>query len=99
MRKAEAAPEPPAHHDDSFAAVRSEPTSWAVPHTFGGYALAALQYLHQAEAGHSPEARLLALLIALRVRPGGLVKMVSDDLGPGRMDLQDWALEELIDAG
>jgi hypothetical protein len=96
--EAKAAPKPPVHEDNSFAAAQSEPTSWAVPGTYGDYALAALQYLHQAEVGHSPEARLLALLIALRVRPGGIVKMVSNDLGPGRMDLPDWALEELIDA-
>ncbi|MGW2748092.1 hypothetical protein [Streptomyces sp. NPDC001450] len=77
--------------------VTEGPDNWPVPESFGPSLDEALRYLEAVQAGRSPEGRLLALVCALRVRREGLFRMVSDDLGPSRLDIPMWAVDELND--
>ncbi|WP_189103661.1 hypothetical protein [Streptomyces kronopolitis] len=70
-----------------------------VPARFGALAADTLRYLDCGQAGHSPEARLLALLLTLRMRRDGTFFMRSCELSALRMDLPPWALKELIVCG
>lgn len=70
-----------------------------VPIGYGHAAVETLRYLDFMQAGHSPEARLLALLITLRLRKDGTFFMRSCDLSSARLSLSPAALEELIECG
>lgn len=85
--------------EDGYSSQWSIPERWTVPEEFGQLAAEALDRIHQALPAISPEAALLALLLGLRSRPGGALRMVIGDLQPGRMNLPSWALEELLDYG
>ncbi|MFK0181660.1 hypothetical protein ACIQVR_37515 [Streptomyces xanthochromogenes] len=96
---AEALPTPPKPAaEDGFGAFSSVPHGWVVPSGFGDHLLNVLRHLKTARAGHTPEGRLLAVLTSLRAGPGGRFKLISDDLRADRMNLPEWALEELIDS-
>ena len=58
-----------------------------------------LSYLDRTHAGHSPEGRLLALACVLRARRNGTFNLSGEDLEPDRLDLPDWAPNELTDCG
>ncbi|MEU5547724.1 hypothetical protein AB0G85_36160 [Streptomyces sioyaensis] len=70
-----------------------------VPTSFGDLAAETQRYLDCVQASQSPEARLLALLLTLRLRPDGKFFMRSCELSAARMELPPWALKELIVCG
>lgn len=103
-----AAPEPVAppepepvspHTGDTFHTAESLRRDLAVPAAFTDHLAGVLRFLDLAEAGRSTEARYLALLLALRVRTGGIFRLVDSDLRSDRMNVPEWALQELIDSG
>ncbi|MGK5545712.1 hypothetical protein ACSNOH_13410 [Streptomyces sp. URMC 127] len=72
---------------------------WAPRATYAQYTESALAYLAATGAGRTAEARLLALLAALRMRKDGTAKLISEDLSLERSGLPDSALAELIADG
>ncbi len=95
-----AAEAPPVSQPEEAGPERPDPEkARPVPAEYGSTAVETLRYLNLVQAGHSPEARLLALLITLRLRKDGTFAMRSCDLSPLRLDLPPWALQELIDCG
>lgn len=72
---------------------------WAPPAAYTQYTESALAYLAGAGAGRTPEARLLALLAALRMRKDGTAALISEDLSPERSGLPESVLKELITTG
>ncbi|MEU5191615.1 hypothetical protein AB0G83_31395 [Streptomyces klenkii] len=58
-----------------------------------------MAYLAMARAGRTAEARLLALLAALRMRKDGTATLISEGLSQDRAGLPDSALGELVADG
>lgn len=83
----------------SYASTYGTPKNLAVPPQFGVHLLSILRYLESGRVGRSPDARLLAALVTLRIRPSGTVYLVEEDFEAGRFDLPHAAAQDLIDSG